>query len=179
MLQSSPQPRGHRALARPQRTGSQSARAAQPAPRQKPTRLLRPAPAGPERRALAARLPKAGCGGGARSACLPREVPIPATVNLCRCAAAGRSSRSSSRRTGTPSSTKTRRPSSEKRAPPAASTQPAVATHCTGDAARSQVQWLRGCVCVCRECFCVSSVRKACTTSLVNIKKNILQRPFP
>jgi len=43
MLQSSPQPRGHRALARPQRTGSQSARAAQPAPRQKPTRLLRAA----------------------------------------------------------------------------------------------------------------------------------------
>jgi len=33
-------------------------------------------------------------------------------------------------------------------------------------------------VCVCRECFCVSSVRKACTTSLVNIKKKHIKKAF-
>ena len=142
-----------RALARPQRTGSQQpVRPPRPAPEAHPlaqacTSWAREEER-PRRLAAEVRLRR-------RPQCLPREVPIPATVNLCRCAAAARSSRSSSRGTVTPSSTRMRRPSSERRRQRAHGRRPAVAAHRTGDAAGHKYSVAP------RLCVCVSRAKRA------------------
>ena len=119
--------------------------------------------------------PKAG-GGDARSACVAR-CPLPCVTTYltwpsrlracaCRCAAAGPSSRSSSRRTATLSSTWTRRPSrmpSERRPQrPARSTRPGscgAAFTEPGTQRGHKYWWFRGprsvavCFC-CKACVC-------------------------